>query len=124
MLEKTRLSLYYLATYLWLGGIGMLVAPSLAARLLQSNADYPPVMLRSLGMFLIGLGIIVVQIIRHHLSVLYPTTLALRLFFCACLLVFYLATRDPFFLVLLGIVALGVGITGVTFLRERRESSA
>lgn len=123
MLEKTRLSLYYLASYLWLGGVGMILFPTLAAKLLQSNTDYPPVMLRALGMFMIGLGIIVVQIIRHRLGVLYPTTLAVRLFFCLCLVAFYLATGDPFFIVLLGIVALGVAITGVTFLRERRAAS-
>ena len=33
---KTRLSLYYLATYLWLGGIGLLFAPTLAVKLLLS----------------------------------------------------------------------------------------
>jgi uncharacterized protein YjeT (DUF2065 family) len=119
MLERTRLSLYYLVSYLWLGGAGLIAAPTLAARLLQSNADYPPVMLRALGMFMIGLGIVVVQIIRHRLDVLYPTTLAVRLFFCVCLTAFYFGTRDPLFIVLLGIVALGVVLTGVTLLRER-----
>lgn len=123
MLEKTRTSLFYLASYLWLGGIGMMAAPALAAELLQSNADYPPVILRALGMFMIGLGVIVVQIIRHRLGVLYPTTLAVRLFFCLCLAWFYVATRDPFFVVLLLIVGFGVALTGLTYLRERRTSA-
>ncbi|HXV62488.1 MAG TPA: hypothetical protein VEK15_17440 [Vicinamibacteria bacterium] len=121
MLEKTRLSLFYLASYLWLGGVAMILSPTLAAELLQSNAHYPPVMLRALGMFMIGLGIIVVQIIRHRLDVLYATTVVVRLFFCLGLLAFYISTGDPFFLVLFGIVALGVAITGVTYLGERQK---
>jgi uncharacterized protein YjeT (DUF2065 family) len=55
---KTRLSLYYLATYLWLGGIGLLFAPMLAVKLLRSNTDYSSVMLQALGMFMVGLGVL------------------------------------------------------------------
>jgi uncharacterized protein YjeT (DUF2065 family) len=116
---KTRLSLYYLASYLWLGGIGLLLAPRLAANLLLSNTDYSAVMLQALGMFMIGLGFIVVQIIRQRIGALYPTTLIVRLFFCACLLYFFFATQNPLFLVLFGIVVLGVLITGASYLSER-----
>ncbi|MDH4323585.1 MAG: hypothetical protein OEZ09_05745 [Betaproteobacteria bacterium] len=119
-MHRTRLSLYYLASYLWMGGIGLLLAPQLAARLLLSNTDYPAVMLQALGMFMIGLGYIVVQIIRQQIRALYPTTLIVRLFFCACLLFFYFATRNPLFIVLLGIVALGILLTGANYLSERR----
>ena len=120
---KTRLSLYYLATYLWLGGIGLLFAPTLAVKLLLSNADYPAVMLQALGMFMIGLGIIVVQIIRLDIRTLHATTLIVRLFFLACLLFFYFTTRDPMFLVLLAIVGLGVLLTGTSYLAERRTAA-
>lgn len=119
---RTRLSLYYLATYLWLGGLGLLFAPTLALKLLLSNTDYPAVMLQALGMFMIGLGIIVVQIIRLDLRALHATTLIVRLFFCVCLLFFYFATKDPMFLVLLAIVGLGILLTGTSYLAERRKA--
>ena len=120
---KTRLSLYYLASYLWVGGIGLLFAPTLAVKLLLSNTDYPAVMLQALGMFMIGLGIIVVQIIRLDIRTLHATTLIARLFFCACLLFFYFTTQDPMFLVLLAIVGLGVLLTGTSYLAERRAAA-
>ena len=73
-MSRTRLSLFYLAGYLWVGGVGLLLAPNDIANLFLSNIEYSAVMLQSLGMFMIGLGIIVVQIIRLHASALYPTT--------------------------------------------------
>lgn len=123
-MNKTRISLFYLATYLLLGGIGLLFVPRTAAELLFSNAQYAEVMLRALGMLLIGIGMIVVQIIRLRLDVLYSTTLAIRAFFLICLLVFYFMSRDPFFLVLLGIVALGFILTGTSYLSDTKEKGA
>ena len=122
VVNKTRLSLFYLAAYLWLGGIGLLIAPQFSANLLFSNTDYAPVMLQSLGMFMLGLGIVVVQIIRLRIKTLYPTTLVVRLFFCTCLMGFYILTDNPFFIVLFGIVVLGVLITGISYVSERQDS--
>ena len=121
---KTRLSLYYLASYLWVGGIGLLFAPTLAVKLLLSNTDYPAVMLQALGMFMIGVGIIVVQIIRLDINILYPTTLVVRVFFCTCLLFFYFSTQNPFFIVLFGIVVLGLVLTGSSYLSEKHGHTA
>ena len=121
-MDKTRLSLFYLVSYLTFGGIGLLVAPRFAAALLGSTGDYPEVLLRAIGMFLLGLAMIVAQIIRKRIDALYPTTLLVRAFFCVCLVVFYGMSRDPLFLVLFGIVALGFVITGTSYLRESRRS--
>ena len=123
-MNKTRLSLFYLAGYLWVGGVGLLFSPNDVARLFLSNSDYSAVMLQSMGMFLVALGIIVVQIIRLHLSTLYPTTLAVRVFICACLLYFFYSSFNPFFLVLFCIVILGVLFTGSIYLLERRSQGA
>ena len=123
-MTKTRLSLYYLAVYLWGGGVGLLFMPRLSANLLLSNTEYSAVMLQALGMFLVGLGIIVVQIIRLRVSVLYPTTLIARLFFCACLLYFYFTTRNPFFIVLTCIVVLGLLLTGTSYRSERQRTAS
>jgi len=117
--NRTRLSLYYLAAYLLLGGVGLLFLPRLSTRILFSNTEYPDVMLQVLGMFMVGLSGIVAQIIRLQITALYPTTIVVRLFFCGCLFLFYFSTLNPFFLVLLGIVGLGVLLTGISYFSER-----
>ena len=121
-MNRTRLSLYYLAGYLLTGGAGLMLAPRLAATLLLSNTEYSVVMLQALGMFMVGLAVLVVRIIRQRIAVLYPTTLLVRLFFCVCLLFFYFTTRNPFFIVLFCIVALGVLLTGTSYLIERARA--
>ncbi len=83
----TRLSFTYLIGYLSLGGLGLLVAPDLALRLLGATASYPAVLVRRT---IVGL---------------------------------YFESRDPLFLVLSGIVALGMLLTTVGLLTDRRASA-
>jgi uncharacterized protein YjeT (DUF2065 family) len=94
---RTRLSLFYLAGYLIPAGLLLLFAPTFALRLLLSNGEYGDVFPRMAGMLLIGIGVLVVQIIRLRLEMLYTTTLVIRTFFCACFIVFYVISQDPIF---------------------------
>jgi uncharacterized protein YjeT (DUF2065 family) len=119
-MNKTRLSLWYLASYLWVGGISFLLLPQLSATLFQSNAQYPDVMLQAIGMFMVVLGFIVMQIIRHRAETLYSTTLMVRAFICVSLIAFFVTTSDPLFLVLFAIVILGMLVTGSFYLQEKR----
>jgi uncharacterized protein (DUF486 family) len=52
-------------------------------------------------------------------AVLYPTTVAVRCVLLAGLAWLYHLSRDPFFLVILVIVALGVALTGTALAAER-----
>ena len=119
-MNRTRLSLFYLATYLTGAGLALLLVPSFALTLLFSKGHYGDVLPRLAGMLLLGLAAIVVQIIRHRIEVLYPTTLVVRLFFLVTLVYLFAISSDPFFLVVLAIVALGVVLTGTSYLRERK----
>jgi uncharacterized protein YjeT (DUF2065 family) len=123
-MKKTRFSLFYLAGYLIPAGLLLLLVPTFSTRLLLSNGNYGDVFPRLAGMLLIGIGVLVVQIIRFRLDMLYTTTLAIRLFFCACFIVFYLMSHDPFFLVLLVIVAFGLILTGTSYMLDRGDKSA
>ena len=118
-MNRTRLSLYYLAGYLTFAGLALLLVPSFALKLLLSNGDYGETFPRLAGMLLIGLAILVTQIIRHRIEVLYPTTLVVRLFFLVVFAYLFLSSSDPFFLVVFGIVLLGVVLTGYSYLTER-----
>lgn len=118
-MNRTRLSLFYLAGYLTFAGLALLLVPTFALKLLLSNGDYGEVFPRMAGMLLVGLAILITQIIRHRVEVLYPTTLVVRLFFLVVFAYLYLTSSDPFFLVVFGIVALGVILTGYSYLTER-----
>jgi hypothetical protein len=118
-MHRTRLSLFYLAGYLTFAGLALLLVPRFALQLLLSNGDYGEVLPRLAGMLLLGLAILITQIIRHRIEVLYPTTLVVRIFFLVVLAYLFLSSSDPFFLVVFGIVLLGVVFTGYSYLSER-----
>ena len=123
MMNRTRLSLFYLAGYLTFAGLALLLVPSFALKLLLSNGDYGDVFPRLAGMLLLGLAILVTQIIRHRVEVLYPTTLMVRLFFLVVFAYLFLSSDDPFFLVVFGIVLVGVVLTGYSYLTEHRADA-
>ena len=59
-----RLTFIYLASYLLVGGSGLLVVPELTLRLLLSNGSYGDVMPRLVGVFMIALGGAVLEFVR------------------------------------------------------------
>jgi len=120
-MRRTRLSLFYLAGYLLPTGLLLLAAPRVTLRLLLSTGYYGDVFPRVAGLLLLAIGIIVVQIIRLRVELLYSTTLMVRAVFLLGFLGFYRYTRDPLFLVLLAVVGLGVALTGTSYWLDRRE---
>ncbi len=122
-MRRTHLSLYYLAGYLLFAGIALIATGEWVMRLLLSNGEYGDALPRLLGVVLLALGILVAQIVRHQLEVLYSTTLVVRALILLVLAWLYLWARDPFFLVLIAIVGLGVVLTGTSYLLDRRDAS-
>lgn len=118
-LNRTRLSLFYLAGYLFPTGLALLFFPAITLKILQSNGHYDDVFPRVAGLLLVGIGLVVSGIIRYRTEVLYPVTVVVRLVFCAGFLALYFYSRDPLFLVILAVVSLGVILTGATYLAER-----
>jgi peptidoglycan/LPS O-acetylase OafA/YrhL len=121
-MRLTRLSLYYVVAYLAVAGLALLLVPNFALSLLLSNnaAAYGDVMPRFVGKTLIGLVILVFQIVRLRLEQLYSTTLLVRIFFLTVLALLFVLSSDPFFLAVFAIVAVGVAVTGYSYLQERR----
>jgi len=122
-MNTTRLSLLYLGSYLVLIGLGLLFAPHGTLKMLLSNRDYDDVFPRIAGMLMSGLGLAIFGMIRARASALYPATLVLRVYFLACFVAFYAMTRDPLFLVLIGIVGLGLVLTLSAYLLDRKSAS-
>ena len=122
-MNRTHMSLYYLCTYLLLGGFVLLFFPAGGLKLFFATGDYGTVFPRVAGMLLAGLGMFIVAIIYTRSEALYPTTLVARTFFLACLAAFYWMTNDPLFLVLLGIVGFGFVLTLTSYLLDRKHQA-
>jgi protein-S-isoprenylcysteine O-methyltransferase Ste14 len=122
-MHRTRLSLYYLVSYLLGAGVALLVAPHFTLKLLLSSGEYGKVMPRVVGLLLLALGIVMFQIVRHRMEVMYPTTIAVRVVIVLVLAGLYVYSRDPLFLVLIGVVGLGLVLTGSSYLRDHRVAT-
>jgi hypothetical protein len=118
-MKRTRLSLFYLVSYLAVGGIGFVFFPRFSLDLFLSTVAYEITMVRLVGVLLLSLAIIVAQIIRHGAVRLYPTTLLVRALILVVLIWQYISGGDPLFLVLTAIVGLGFILTGLSYLSER-----
>jgi hypothetical protein len=123
-MNRTRISLYYLAGYLIVIGVALLLSPNVTLRLMLSNSQYGDTFPRFAGMLMSGLGMNIAGVIRARAQALYPATLGVRAFFLIGIAWFYVLTRDPFFLVLLAIVAFGMILTLLSYLTDRSRMAA
>ncbi len=121
IVRRTRLSFFYLAAYLLGAGVALVLVPSLALKLLFSNGNYGDVMPRLLGVVLLALGLIIVQIMRHRVEVLYPTTLGVRAVIVVGLVALFIYSKDPLFISLTVVVGIGIILTGTSYLVDRRH---
>ena len=123
-MRKTWLSLHYLVGYLSVGGLAFLATPQTAAALFQSNGTYSDLMLRLLGLMMVGLAIFVGQVIRRRATEFYRTTLLVRVCFLVGFATFYVVYEDPMMLILLAIVGLGFVLTLSSYLLDGGDAEA
>jgi len=123
-MQKTRLSLYYVAGYLFPTGILLFLAPQLALKLLFANHEYSDAFVQFSGVMLIALGIVVLAVIRQGNPMLYRTTLLLRAQIWLCTFILYWKTGETLFVVVLAVVGLGMVVTGSLYLTEARTPNS
>jgi uncharacterized protein YjeT (DUF2065 family) len=121
-LKWSRFSLFYLATYLIVTGVGFLLLPKWSLRVLFARGEYSEPFVQFVGAFMIALGTVVSQIVRFRLEVLYRITVFIRLFFLVVIAWLYKSTDDRLFLIIFGVVALGVTLTSTGILLDSRTS--
>ena len=119
-MPKTRLSFVYLFGYLIPSGLALLLAPQLTLRLLFSNGSYGDVMPRLVGMFVLVLGLLVVQIVRRRIEAMYTTLLAVRVLILVVLLGLYFYSHDLLFIALFSVVGFGVVLTSIAYWLDRQ----
>ena len=122
-MPKTRRSLFYLAGYLTITGLALLFTPQFFLKLLFANHEYPDAFVQFSGILMIGLAVVVMNIIKYGNRILYRTTLMARIPMWICTLGLYLYTKETFFIVVLGVLGLGIVLTGSFYLSERGKSA-
>lgn len=118
-MNRTRLSLFYLAGYLLPTGLALTLTPELTLKLLQAKGGYGDVMPRFVGVMLLALGIIVSYMIYVRAEAMYAGTLLARVVILAGLIGLYARTQDPFFVVVLAVVVVGFVLTLSAYFTDR-----
>ncbi len=101
-------TLYYLTFYLTAGGTGFSLFPSYALDLFFSTGDYGNIMPRVAGMFMIALAYLIFKIVRNEDWKYYSSTIFIRTIIVFFLSWLYFISDDPMFLILNGIVLIGL----------------
>jgi hypothetical protein len=123
-MPRTRRSLFYLASYLTITGLALLLAPQFTLKLLFANHQYPGAFVQFSGILMLGLAVVVMNIIKYGNRVLYRTTLMARIIMWSCILGLYFYTREAFFIVVLCVLGLGIVLTGSSYLSECGKSES
>jgi uncharacterized protein YjeT (DUF2065 family) len=122
--KRIRLCIWYVAGYLILSGLALVLAPRGALEAMLSNTDYGSIMPRWVGMLSVAMGTLVGQIVRLRIAALYP----LSFFMPAAMLVgfvgLYLQTANPLFVAVSAVVGIGVLATGISMLLQKANAAA
>jgi hypothetical protein len=106
-LRRTRVSLFYLASYLFPLSMGLLISPTGTFRLLGSAAEHADTAWRVFGGLLFVLAIVVVRLIRKRKSAAYINTVVGRVVFVGLFSYPVGKTGNRAYLVILGVLGVG-----------------
>ena len=120
-LRRTRVSLFYLITYLFPLAAGLLISPSETFHLLGSRAEHTTTPWRFFGGVLMVLAVVVVRLIRKHQSAAYINTAIGRLAFVVLFSYLVGKTGDQAYLVILVVLGFGEAWTLVALALDLRE---
>jgi hypothetical protein len=119
-----RITLTYLATYLFLGGVGLLFVPDFTLKIFQSNGSYGDIIPRFVGILMVALSGLIAQFVYYKDYKYYPYSVYARSFIVISLFFLYYQTKDPFFLIINGIVLLGLLPSVYILIRDRTTGEA
>jgi hypothetical protein len=122
-MERTRKSLYYAAGYLYFGGAGFLLAPSVMLDIFFAEGIYSSVTLRMIGAVMLSAGIVVSKVIERSMEALYVQYLYARIPVLLCLAYIYWDSLDRMWLIILVVVLVGWLYSLCAFLLDRRDAN-
>src|SRR5262249_19793336 len=106
-LVQTRLSLFYLAAYLFPLSIGLLISPRGTFHLVGSKAEHATALWRVFGGLLLVLALIVVNLIWKHRAFAYINTAIVRLLFVGLFAYLVGQTANRAYIVILAVLGFG-----------------
>jgi hypothetical protein len=120
-LRRTRASLFYLITYLFPLATGLLISPTGTFHLVGSRAEHASIAWRLFGGLLLVLAIVVVRLIRKHLSAAYINTAIGRLAFVVLFSYLVGKTGNQAYLLILIVLGFGEAWTLIALALDLRE---
>lgn len=123
-MERTRQSLYYVAGYLYFGGLGMLLAPSLMFTILFAEGIYSEISFRVIGALMLTLAIVVTGVIERRVEALYLQFIYALVPAILGLAYVYWDSLDRMWLILLLIVLAGWIFSLGALLLDRRTATS
>ena len=124
-MKLKRIAWIYLVSYLGIGGIGFAFFPTETQKLFYSNADYGEIMPRLVGVFMCLLSYLIYNFYKNRDWKYYIITIYARIPVVLFIFYIYYISSDPMFLIIDGIVILGLilTITGHVSERSSKETS-
>jgi len=119
--RRARVSLFYLAAYLFPLAAGLFVSPNDTFHLLGSRAGHEATAWRMFGALLFVLAIVTVSLIRKHQSEAYLNTAIVRLVFVALFSYLVGKTGNPAYALILIVLGFGEVWTLIALAFDIRE---
>ncbi len=114
-----KITLIYLASYLFIGGIGFGFIPEMVLKIFMSTGIYGDIMPRVVGMFMIVIGFLITLFIKNEDYKYYLPTIIARSFIVIFLGALYFKTNDPLFIILDIIVLIGLLPSIYIFIKDK-----
>jgi hypothetical protein len=108
IMKFKKITLAYVSTYLFMGGIGLAFLPDIFFKLFFSNGSYGDIMPRVVGMFMIALSALIFRIVQLEDFKYYLLSIYIRTGIVVFLFFLYFRSNDPFFMVINVIVLAGL----------------
>ena len=110
-----RKSLWYPIAVLTIAGLGLLLLPNPTLWLLGNSTPFEPMVIRLMGMFVLGLASFVLLTYYYKLEQLYIWTIYIRLFFLLTLVILFSVYRNLLFGFMLLLLMVGIGWTIIAY---------
>ncbi|MDN5204141.1 hypothetical protein QQ008_22300 [Fulvivirgaceae bacterium BMA10] len=117
-----RITFSYLIGYLAIGGLGFMLLPEVTLKLFLSTGDYGDIMPRFVGTFMCIVSFLLYNIYKNEDWKYYPVTIYARTPLVLFMGYIYYVSRDLLFLMLIGIVSVGLIPSFVVYFRQKKSN--
>ena len=118
-----RYILIYITSYFAMGGLGFTILPDLTLKLFFSSGNYVTEIVQMAGMFMLLLASVVGGIVFYKDYKYFKIITVVRTFTVPFLSYLYFSSKDPMFLIIAGIVLVGLVPSYLIMIKNNFQSS-